>query len=177
MRDGSTGKDHLEADEIDLVNAEKIILKLIDRGVTLALAESISAGGVAHKLTGVVGSSKVFRGGVACYSRYAKEKLLGVPAELLDAQGTVSSDVAAALAEGAMKALDADFGYGITGNAGPTADSVQSKVGQVYMAIVSKDGDKILKEMDLFGDRETIRAKSVTESLRMLREYVLDKYW
>jgi PncC family amidohydrolase len=177
VRDGSTGKDHLEGEEIDFANADRIMVKLIDNGITIALAESISAGAIAHKLTSVVGSSKSFLGGIVCYSRFAKEKFLGVPSALLDEQGTVSRDVAIALAEGAQKAFDADFAFGITGNAGPTTDSDQSKVGEMHAAIISKDGDRIVKEFDLFGDRETIRAKSVTEALRMIREYVLEKYW
>ncbi len=177
MRDGSTGKNKLEGEEIDFANADKIMVRLIERGITIALAESISAGAIASKLTSVVGASKSLIGGIVCYTRFAKEKFLGVPASLIDEQGTVSRDVALAMADGALKGFEVDFAFGITGNAGPTTDGDKSKVGEVYMSIVSKDGDKMVKAFDLFGDRETIRAKSVTEALRMLREYVLEKYW
>jgi len=176
MRQDSKEKDMLKGTEIDNTNADKIMNLLMVNNVTIGLAESISAGGVTHRLSSIPGSSKVLKGAVACYTRHAKEKILGVPSQLLDEQGTVSSDVAMALAEGALKVFDADFGFGVTGNAGPTTDSDQSKVGEVYMAIVSKDGEVHAKEFDLFGDRETMRAKSITESLRMIREFLLDRY-
>lgn len=176
MRQDSKEKDMLKGIEVDKVNAEKIMNMLMTNSVTIGLAESISAGGVTHRLSSIPGSSRVLRGAVACYTRHAKEKILGVPSQLLDEQGTVSSDVAMALAEGALKVFDADFGFGVTGNAGPTTDSDKSKVGEVYMAIISKDCEAHAKEFDLFGDRETIRAKSITESLRLIREFLLDRY-
>ena len=176
MREGSIGKDMLKGTEIDQANAEKVMRFLIENGLTLGLAESISAGGIAHRLTNIPGASKALIGGIVCYTRSVKEKLLGVPAALLDEQGTVSSDVALALAEGAMKVLDADIGFGVTGNAGPSTDSDKSKVGQVHMAIVSKDGERKRKDFDFFGAREVIRAKSVMESLRFIREYITNKY-
>jgi nicotinamide-nucleotide amidase len=176
MREGSTGKDMLEGDEIDKANADKIIRFMIERGFTIGLAESITAGGVSYCLTGIPGSSKVVKGGVVCYTRFAKEKLLSLPEALLDEQGTVSSDVAKALAESALRLFETDMGFGITGNAGPATDSDKSKVGQVYMAIASKDGDKKDKAFDFFGTRESTRCKSVTEALRFIREYLMNKY-
>ena len=176
MRDGSTGKDMLEGEEIDAVNAERIMLVLMEKGITIGLAESISAGGVTNKMTSIPGSSRVLKGAVACYTRFAKEKLLGISSELLDKQGTVSSDVSRALADAARGVFEADIGFAITGNAGPTTDSDQTKVGDIYMAIAAEGEETSVKYMSLFGDRETIRAKSVTESLRMIREFVLERY-
>lgn len=176
MRDGNKGKDMLKGEEIDQANAEKIMRFCLEKGITLGLAESISAGCMAHRLTEIPGASKVVIGGVVCYTRYAKEKLLGVPSALLDEQGTVSPDVAIALADGAQKVFDADIGIGITGNAGPSTDSDKSKVGQVYIGIASRDGDRIGKDYDFFGTREGIRAKSVTEGLRCIREFITGKY-
>jgi nicotinamide-nucleotide amidase len=176
MRDSSTGKDMLEGVEIDKANADKIMRFLIEKGLKVGLAESITAGGISRRLTEIPGSSKALVGGVVCYTRFSKEKLLGVPASLLDEQGTVSSDVALALAEGAMKLFEVDIGFGITGNAGPTADSDKSKVGQVHIAIASKDGERTYKDYDLFGTREDIRAKAITEGLRFIREFITNKY-
>jgi len=176
MREGSTGKDMLEGEEIDQANADRIIRFMIEKRLTLGLAESVTAGGVSYRLTSIPGSSKVVKGGVVCYTRFAKEKLLNLAADLLDEQGTVSSDVAIALAEAALKVFEADIGFGITGNAGPSTDSDKSKVGQVYVAIASKDGDRKDKALDLFGPRETIRSKSITEALRFIREYLMSKY-
>jgi PncC family amidohydrolase len=176
MRHDSKEKDMLKGHEVDKVNADKIMNFLMANNVTIGLAESISAGGVTHRLTSIPGSSKVLRGAVACYTRLAKEKLLGVGTALLDEQGAVSEDVAVALAEGALKVFEADIGFGVTGNAGPSTDSDKSKVGQVHMALVTKDGEKRTKYFEMFGEREIIRGKSVTESLRMIREYLLDKF-
>ncbi len=177
MRDCSKSKDKLKGEEIDKANSEKIMRFCLENGLSLGIAESISAGGIAHVLTDIPGASKVVIGGVVCYTRYAKEHLLGVPKELLDKQGTVSPDVAIALAEGAQKVFDADIGFGITGNAGPSTDSDQSKVGEVYIAIAARDGDKKHKAFDFFGTRDVIREKSVTEGLRFIREYLSDKYF
>lgn len=176
MRENPKEIDMLKGSEIDKVNAEKIMHLLMVNKFTIGIAESISAGGITHRLTNIPGSSRVLTGGVVCYTRLAKEKLLGVPASLLDEQGTVSSDVAVALAEGALKAFESDIGFGVTGNAGPSTDSDKSKIGEVYMSLVTKDGEKRVKTFDMFGEREIIRAKSVTESLRMIREYLLDKF-
>lgn len=175
MRGDTKEKDMLKGTEIDKVNAERIMNLLMENKITIGIAESISAGGITHRLTGIPGSSKVLKGGVACYTRHAKEKLLGVPATLLDEQGTVSPDVAVALAEGALRVFDSDIGFGVTGNAGPSTDSDKSKVGEVHMSLVTKDGEKRVKTFDMFGERAVIRAKSITESLRMIREYLLDK--
>jgi len=176
MRGDTKEKDMLKGTAIDKVNTERIMNLLMENKITIGIAESISGGGITHRLTGIPGSSKALMGGVACYTRHAKEKLLGVPAALLDEQGTVSPDVAVALAEGAMRVFDSDIGFGVTGNAGPSTDGDKSKVGEVHMSLVTKDGEKRVKTFDMFGERKTIRAKSVTESLRMIREYLLDKF-
>ncbi|MEP7089636.1 MAG: nicotinamide-nucleotide amidohydrolase family protein, partial [Nocardioidaceae bacterium] len=99
---------------------EEIVAALLeDRGLTIATAESCTAGLLAGRLTDRPGSSAWVRGGLVVYSNEAKHHLAGVPTELIDEVGAVSEEVAVALAEGARRELGADVGVGITGIAGP----------------------------------------------------------
>jgi PncC family amidohydrolase len=80
--------------------AERLQAVCIDRGLTLAVAESCTGGLVADSITDIAGSSAYFAGGVVSYSNDSKERLLDVPSEVLEAHGAVSAQVARAMAEG-----------------------------------------------------------------------------
>ena len=88
-------------------------------GRTVAVAESCTGGLMAARLTERGGSSEYMLGGLVVYSNEAKTALAGVPAELIEAHGAVSPEVAAALADGARERFGAEVGIGITGIAGP----------------------------------------------------------
>ena len=92
---------------------------LLERGLTIATAESCTAGLLAGRLTDRAGSSAYVLGGLVVYSNEAKHELAGVPSELIERVGAVSAEVANALAAGARRRLGADIGVGITGIAGP----------------------------------------------------------
>ena len=92
---------------------------LLERGLTIATAESCTAGGLASRLTDRPGSSAYLLGGMVVYSNAMKTELAGVPAELIERVGAVSAEVALALADGARDRVGADIGVGITGIAGP----------------------------------------------------------
>ena len=108
-------------------------------GQTLSAAESCTGGEIAHMLTGVPGSSAYFLGSVTSYAIAVKESVLGVPAETIDRFGVVSSEVAAAMAEGVRRLTGSDWSVATTGLAGPDGDGV-NPVGTVWIAVSSAAG-------------------------------------
>jgi nicotinamide-nucleotide amidase len=125
------------------------------------------------RLTDRAGSSEYMLGGLVVYSNEAKTALAGVPAELIEAHGAVSPEVAAALADGARLRFGADLGIGITGIAGPGGGTEAKPVGTVCLSVAA-DGERWDRTVLLPGDRQTIRERTTTVVMhglrRMLRE-------
>lgn len=153
--------DHLYASED--VPIEKVIIDMMtEQGLTLGIAESCTGGMLMETITSIPGSATVFIGGIVCYSNAMKEKLLNVPRDLLegdDAPGAVSAETARVLAEQVRMVVDTDFGLSITGVAGP-GYSERKPVGLVYIAISRRGGDTLVMELNLKGNRDTIRIRS-----------------
>jgi nicotinamide-nucleotide amidase len=158
-------------EDIDLGNAEKIIYTLANKGQTICSAESMTAGGMGYALTRVPGSSKVYKGGVAVYTRETKKLLLGIPDELLNT-GLITPAMTLALAEKAMELFGTDYAVAVTGNAGPTTDDDSAGVGTVYWAAVNSKGRNKVGDYDIFGGRDAVREKAITHGLRMLRNFI-----
>ncbi len=106
---------------------------------SLGLAESCTGGYIGHRFTQVLGSSRYFQGGIICYQYDTKVELLGVSRKLLEENGAVCEDVAMQMAQGAMKVLGSDYGFGITGLLSPGGDDDKVPVGTVWMAVCSKE--------------------------------------
>lgn len=138
-------------------------------GVSLAAAESCSGGLIAHRVTNISGSSAYFLGGVVSYSNEAKEKLLGVPHELLTAHGAVSEPVARAMAEGARGVFGSDYAIGVTGIAGPTGGTAEKPVGLVFIAVAGP-GDTVVGRHLFEGPRDVVKEKTAETALTMLLE-------
>jgi nicotinamide-nucleotide amidase len=139
---------------------------LIERGETIASAESLTGGLVAAALTSVPGASAAFRGGIVAYATDLKAAVLGVPDDLLEQRGAVDPAVAEAMAEGARSRLGTTVGISTTGVAGPDpADGKQ--VGTVFVAVAGPGG-AVSRELALTGDRQAIRAASVESALDLL---------
>src|SRR5918998_2533535 len=151
---------------------EVVGLRLAVGGFTLALAESCTGGLVAHRLTEVPGSSTYFKEGVVAYSNEAKTRLLGVPAELIEAHGAVSAEVAEAMAAGVKRRADTDFGLSVTGVAGPGGGSEEKPVGLVYIALAD-DAHTEHRRIMLPGDRHLIRWRSSQAALDLLRRRLI----
>ena len=124
---------------------------LIERGLTLATAESCTGGTLASRLTALAGASAYFRGGVVAYCNEVKECALGVKHSTLAAHGAVSEETAREMAEGVREHLGADYGVATTGIAGPGGGTPEKPVGTVWVAIASEHGTtaKLLH----YGDR------------------------
>ena len=110
---------------------------MLQRGLTIATAESCTGGMVAARLTNVAGSSQWFKEGVVTYSNEAKMNRLGVSREILEQFGAVSAQAAEAMASGIRESTKADLGLSITGIAGPSGGSIEKPVGTVYMALAT----------------------------------------
>jgi nicotinamide-nucleotide amidase len=145
---------------------------LADRGWTVATGESCTGGLLSARLTARAGSSAWVLGGVAAYANGVKEQLLGVPAETLAAVGSVSPEVALALAEGARQRLGADVGVGVTGIAGPGGGTAVKPVGTVHLAAVGPEGP-ITRSLVVRGSREAVRQRATTVALQLLRQLLL----
>ncbi|MGF7048816.1 nicotinamide-nucleotide amidase [Paenibacillus sp. DS2015] len=169
--------DHLYASE-DVPIEKAIVDLLTDRGLTFSAAESCTGGLLMERITSVPGSATVFLGGIVCYSNQLKEKLLNVPHDLLegeDAPGAVSAEVAEVLAEQVRMIGDTDFGLSITGVAGP-AYSERKPVGLVYVAIAQRGKKTEVHELNLNGNRDSIRHRTVKSLLyRLWRTIVLSE--
>jgi nicotinamide-nucleotide amidase len=151
---------------------EVVARELTMHNATIAVAESCTGGLLAQRLTSIAGSSSYFLGGVVCYSNELKTAWAGVPAELIEAKGAVSSEVAVALAEGIRRRVGSTFGAGITGIAGPGGGSEEKPVGTVHIALAHAGGVKE-RGVRFPGDRESIRWQASQVALDMVRVYFL----
>lgn len=121
-------------------NLETTIGELLKAsGKTLSAAESCTGGEIAHLITSVPGSSAYFLGSVTSYAISVKESVLGVPPQTIEACGVVSSEVAAAMAEGVRRITGSDYAVSTTGLAGPAGDE-RNPVGTVWIGVAGPDG-------------------------------------
>lgn len=149
--------------------ARRVLREFDAVGLTVAVAESCTGGMIAAALTDVPGSSSVVDRGFVTYSNAAKTEMLGVPATLILSHGAVSSEVAAAMAVGALKYSHADVSVAVTGVAGPGGGTEAKPVGRVHIATAVRRGPVKSKEYTFPGDRDAIRQAVTLEALERLR--------
>jgi len=142
-------------------------------GATLAVAESVTGGSLAQRITSIAGSSAYFVGGYVTYSKRMKTELLGVPATLLGEFGAVSQETARAMADGARTAAHADWAVSITGNAGPSADGAEAPVGTVYIGIAGPDGTAVTHRVWPANDRGRVRSFAAQAALDLLNRRLI----
>ena len=150
------------------MGSAEVITTLIERRLTVAVAESLTGGLLVAELIKTPGASAVVRGGIVAYDTRLKHSLLGVDASLLALHGPVHPDVARQMAAGVRAALSvddlpADIGISTTGVAGPDPQGGVA-VGTVFVAIALGIDIHVI-ELSLDGDREAIRSAVVSESL------------
>lgn len=146
---------------------------LLEKGATVATAESCTGGSVSARLTSVAGASAYMQGGVVAYSNAAKIDLLNVDATLIEQYGAVSEPVARAMALGACAALGADYGVATSGIAGPTGGSAEKPVGTVCVAVADRWGGVWSATKNFGQPREVCIGRSASFALNALRQYLL----
>lgn len=146
--------------------AEEAVTGAISRGLTVATAESLTAGMVAAMLADTPGASGMLQGGVVSYQNSVKADVLGVPRELLDTVGAVDGKVAEAMAEGARRICGADIGVATTGVAGPEPHGGKD-VGSVYIGVATADGSTSFG-YSFEGNRPEIRGQACAAALERL---------
>lgn len=150
--------------------AEQIVASCRERSLTVATAESLTAGMVSAALAEVPGASAALLGGVVAYSNPVKAQLLGVSAELLDQVGSVDAQVARQMAAGARRRLHADVAVSTTGAAGPEPHDGKP-VGTVFIGLADSSGS-ISRGFRFNGDRAEIRAQACEQALALLAGHV-----
>ena len=149
---------------------------LLGRRLTVSTAESCTGGLIGHRLTNIAGSSRYVERGVIVYSNQAKEDLLGVPGDLLQAHGAVSAPVAEAMAAGICRLSGSPCGISVTGIAGPDGGTLAKPVGTVFIgaAVPGPDGPRIqVRRFRFPGGREAVKWQSSQAGLDMLRRALL----
>lgn len=148
--------------------AEVVGHRLAQLNRTLAVAESCTGGLLAKLITDIPGSSRYFTRGWVTYSNDAKIDELGVPKELIEKHGAVSSQVAEAMARGARCRAAADYGVGITGIAGPDGGTEEKPVGLVYVSV--DFGGQVHTVREVFPwERYFVRLRAAQTALDILR--------
>lgn len=153
--------------------AERVGALLLERGLTVATAESCTGGRIAADLTAIPGISAAFLEGLVTYSNQAKARLLGVPAEVIADGGAVSQEVARAMAAGARERAGADWAVSTTGIAGPGGGSADKPVGLVHIAVAGPTGAVHHVARRYPGDREQIQIRASAGALDLLRRAIL----
>jgi CDP-diacylglycerol--glycerol-3-phosphate 3-phosphatidyltransferase len=154
---------------------ESVAGRLEEAGLTLATAESCTGGLISSWLTARPGSSAFFKGGVVAYSDEVKQSVVGVPADVIRAQGAVSAEVAQALAEGVRSRLQADFGLSATGIAGPGGDGTEKPVGLTQVWVAGPGGGEG-RRFVFPGDRWSNRRQAAEAALQLLLDELTLKY-
>ena len=157
-------------DQAALDAAADLLARLRARGMQVALAESCTGGLIAAALTHIAGSSDVVDRGFVTYSNAAKTELLGVPAELIAAEGAVSEAVAARMALGALERSAANVAVSVTGVAGPGGGSVAKPVGTVCFGVVLRGGAVWTERRVFPGDRVAVRLATVRHAFALTLE-------
>ena len=155
-------------------NLETEIGKLLkEHHLTLSAAESCTGGEIAHLITSVSGSSAYFLGSVTSYAISVKESVLGVPAQIIEKYGVVSSEVVAAMAEGVRKLTGSDYSVATTGLAGPGGDEF-NPVGTVWIGVATPRGTKTVKYC-YKNDRKRNIERFAASALDFLRQQILSE--
>src|SRR5436853_1354649 len=149
--------------------AEELVARAKREKLTIITAESCTSGLLATVLSEAPGAGKILQGGFVTYTKEHKAVALGVPEELLHAKGAVCSEVACAMAQGALADSHADLAAAITGVAGPEPDDDGNPVGRVYIA-TARRGRKVAclrKDYGAIG-RDAVRQAAIADAIAAL---------
>ncbi len=150
---------------------QMVIEQLIEKKLTLACAESCTGGLLSKRLSDIPGASKAFLGSVISYTNEVKNKLLGIPNNLIEEKGAVSEEVAAFMAINVRELIGSSFGIGITGLAGPEGDGI-NPIGLVYIALSTRDSLYVRKVHVKARNRGAVRLYAGSHALDMIRRKI-----
>jgi nicotinamide-nucleotide amidase len=151
---------------------EEVSFRLREQKMTLATAESCTGGMIAAAITGLAGSSDIFKGSIVAYSNEVKENILGVPDEILKTFGAVSEECVAAMTDNICDRFNTDAGIAVSGIAGPGGGTHEKPVGLVFIGVRVKQRREIRKFI-FRGSRDTVRRRAVANALRILHELLI----
>lgn len=149
---------------------ELVVKKLQQNSLKVALAESCTGGMISASITSISGSSQCFECGVVAYSNEVKNKVLGVPLDVVEKFGAVSYQTALGMAKGVRNLVKSDIGISVTGIAGPQGGNDIKPVGLVYIALATEDFS-LCQKYYFKGNREEIRKETVKQALKMVIQY------
>jgi nicotinamide-nucleotide amidase len=147
---------------------------LLQRGWTVAAAESCTGGLVSERITNVPGSSRVFAGSFIAYTPEAKQSMLGVRRDTLERHGAVSDETVQEMAAGARKASGADVAVAVTGVAGPDGGTEENPIGTVFIGLAA-EGVLASRRYKLWGTRDWIRLLASQIALDWVRRHALGR--
>lgn len=161
-------------DEITLISTE-IVELCTENHLKIATAESCTGGMISAAITGISGSSAVIELGICSYSNRIKSAVLGVSEDTLNTYSEYSLKCAEEMADGAKSVSGADYAVSTTGVAGPTGGSPEHPVGEVFIAVSSREG--VFPQRFLFsGNREQVRAQACKTALSQLLFAIKNDY-
>ncbi len=153
----------------------KINNELLTKNIQVVLAESCTGGLLSGLFTEISGSSKIFDRGFIVYSNQSKIDILGVDENLIKKYGAVSFRVCEAMLVGALKNSKGNLAIAITGIAGPIGDTINKKVGNVFIGIGNSQNHKVL-EFNFSGNRQQIRYLSIENALEIIQNFITKYY-
>lgn len=157
------------------LSLEAIIGKqLMQKGKTLAVAESCTGGNIAHAITTNAGASKYFRGSVVAYATESKVNILNVSEDDIQKYSVVSEQVAKAMAKGVLELYDTDYAISTTGNAGPSKGEADAEVGTVWIGLATKT-EVYAKVFKFSNQREKTIMKATNKAFELLQKEILKK--
>jgi len=148
--------------------ALSLLKKLGSRGLTLGSVESVTGGLFASTICEIPGASKVFKGSLVAYNNSIKTNLADVMPETIETYGVVSQEVADEMAQGGARLLRVDVCVSFTGNAGPSVEPGNAKIGDVYVAVVFGGRGVFHFPFKFKGNRNMIRQQAVEKALEEL---------
>ena len=136
------------------MDVEQVANILLERNQTVSVAEACTCGLVGYILGSVPGASQFFPGGVIAYTGGLKQNILNVSDEIYNTKGTVSSEMAIAMARGVRELTNTDFGISTTGVTGPASGRSGLPIGTFFLGLSVRDGEDISTEIRVTGDRD-----------------------
>ena len=157
------------------MEVEKIAELLASRGETVSVAEADTCGLIGYMLSTVPGSSRFFPGGVIAYTGGLKQKILGVPDELYETKGSVSPEMAKAMASGVRNLTGTDYGISVTGVAGPTGGRSGLPIGTFYVGLAGPGDVEVAERIHTdAGDRDGNKRQAAQATLDLLGRSLSD---